>query len=86
MNNDFENIWVRIISNQNKTFYTKRKIPFTYHVNGNILRPNHTNHNISKKDFYKAFVELPISGPGVINSLVRGPAYVWSILNDERII
>ncbi len=29
---------------------------------------------------------MPVEGPGRINDLVRGPAYIWAILNDNRIV
>lgn len=81
----FVEIWKRIIAFENKEFKTISKLPFTYRINGNSLCPSRTEYNISKSDFEKAFDLVPIDGPGKINKLVRGPAYVWAILQDERI-
>jgi len=30
-------------------------------------------------------LEGPLEGPGAINRLVQGPAYVWAVLHDQRI-
>jgi hypothetical protein len=81
----FEEIWNRIIASQGKTFHTIKDLPFTYRIRGNALIPDRTGYQISKKDFERALKMVPISGPGKINYLVRGPAYVWAILHDQRI-
>ena len=39
-----------------------------------------------KSNIKKAYYKMPIKGPGEINNLVRGPAYIWVILNDSRIV
>jgi len=54
-------------------------------VNNGILT-SRTNHILSKSDIKKAYDKMPIKGPGEINNLVRGPAYIWAILNDNRIL
>jgi alpha-beta hydrolase superfamily lysophospholipase len=28
---------------------------------------------------------VPLDGPGLINHIARGPAYVWAVLHDPRI-
>jgi len=81
----FEEIWKRIVAYQGEEFLTIQGLPFTYRIIGNTLRPSRTVYNISKSDFKKAYRMFPIKGPGVINQIVRGPAYVWAILHDPRI-
>ena len=81
----FFEIWKRIIAYEGKEFRTISNLPFTYTINGNSLCPSRTEYNISKSDFAKAYELVPISGPGEITKLVRGPAYIWGILHDERI-
>jgi hypothetical protein len=55
----FEEIWRRIIAYQGETFRTITKLPFTYEVISDTLRPSRTRYQISKSDFQKAFGLLP---------------------------
>jgi len=81
----FIDIWQRIIINEGSTFKTKTEKEFTYKILGNGLITTRTEYKLSKGDFEKAYNMMPIDGPGVISNLVRGSAYIWSILNDNRI-
>lgn len=86
---DFEEIWNLILAYKGEIFYTKRGYPFTYKMVGNAIRPirngRKINQLIPEGDFQKVYPQLPIPGPGVINRFVRGPAFVWGILHDQRI-
>ena len=82
----FNEVWNKIISNEGNIFHTKLGLEFTYRINNDILIPSRTAYNIQKNEIKKAFDLLPLSGPGEINNIVRGPSYVWAILNDKRII
>lgn len=82
----FEEIWNWIISNEGETFKTKSGMEFTYKMNNDGLKTSRTDYKLSKTDFKKAYDMLPIDGPGKINNIVRGPAYIWAILNDKRIL
>jgi len=79
-------IWNKIIANEKNLFHTKTGLEFTYSINNNTLTPSRTEWNISKNDIEKAFNLLPLDGPGEINNILQGPAYVWALLNDNRII
>jgi hypothetical protein len=81
----FEQVWRRIVASEGKEFRTITNLPFTYELRGNSLRPSRTEYDISKADFAKAYALVPLAGPRKINNLVRGPAYTWAILHDERI-
>lgn len=81
----FENIWRRIREHEGDIFYTITGLKFTYSIEGDIFHPSRTDYNISKADFEKAYAMMPIKGPGGINNIVRGPAYVWAVLHDSRI-
>jgi|WetSurMetagenome_2_1015567.scaffolds.fasta_scaffold48977_2 hypothetical protein len=81
----FAEIWKRILACEGEEFKTTSNLPFSYEVTGNFLCPSRTDFNISKADFAKAYELVPINGPGVITKLVRGPAYIFAILHDERI-
>lgn len=82
----FDVVWKNIIFNEGQTFVTKSNIEFKYKVKGSAIIPDRTNYPLNKNDFKKAYNLLPLDGPGKINNIVRGPAYVWAILNDNRII
>jgi hypothetical protein len=81
----FPTVWNRIVANAGQPFTTKRGLPFTYSLEGDGLVPSRTDYQISRSDVEKAFKLVPIDGPGAINDMVRGPAYVWAILHDSRI-
>lgn len=82
---EFNLTWKRILTHSNETFYTKSGLEFTYHIKGDGFFPSRTTYRISKADFRKVHDIFPIEGPGVINDIVRGPAYVWAVLHDQRI-
>jgi hypothetical protein len=69
-----------------KEFRTKTGLPFTYQVAGTSVVPDRTGYPLHVSNFRTAFGLLPLSGPGQINTLVRGPAYVYAILTDRRIV
>jgi hypothetical protein len=81
----FTEIWKRIIACEGEEFRTITNLPFTYEVRGDYLRPSRTEYNISKSEVAKAYSLVPLSGPGDISKLVRGPSYIYAILDDERI-
>ena len=82
----FATVWRRIVVHAGKTFWTKQTCPFTYEVEGDNVKPAGKNRNIPRKDLQDAFDKYPISGPGAINRTHQGPAYIWGILHDQRII
>lgn len=79
-------VWNKIISFAGESFYTKSGLEFKYVVKGNTIIPDRTNYPLSKNEVKKAYELMPLKGPGEINNVVRGPAYIWAILNDERIL
>jgi hypothetical protein len=79
-------IWDKIVSNQGKTFYTLRKLQFTYKVEGNYLKTSRTDYTLSKTDFEIALNYYPYESPSILKDKIQGPSYVWGILHDERII
>lgn len=81
----FDTIWENIVSNAGEQFHTKRKLPFTYKIVNSSVVPDRTNFPLAKSNFEKASRIGDLSGPGQINRLVMGPAYVYAILTDERI-
>ena len=81
----FDEIWNLIVSHAGEPFSTKTGLQFTYGIEGNRLCLNSNTYRISKNDFEKAYSMLPINGPGEIGEMVRGPSYVWAILQNRRI-
>ena len=81
-----DQVWTRIRSLAGEIFHTKTGEPFTYSVDGNNLVPSRTEYTISQGDFGKALALVPLDGPGQINDIVRGPAYIWGILHDARVL
>ena len=84
-NTPFEEIWSRIVDHAGETFHTITGLELTYEVDGDGFYPSRTYYRISKTDFRKAYQMVPIDGPGKINEMVGGPAYIWAVLHDQRI-
>lgn len=83
--NLFNEVWDRIIKNEGAILKTKTGLEFAYQVCNEGVITSRTSYKLSKSDFKKAFDMMPLDGPGRINDIVRGPAYIWAILNDKRI-
>src|SRR5271167_1487264 len=81
----FDPIWRRIVSCTGQEFKTVSGLPFTYEVNGRVLRVSRANQDLPRSEFEKPYKLMPLTGPGQINRIVRGPAYVYAILTDPRI-
>jgi hypothetical protein len=80
-----DDVWTRLKLMEGHQFETKTGMPFTFEISGEVLHPSRTQYNVSKADFRKALRLVPFDGPGVINNVVRGPAYVWAVLHDKRV-
>lgn len=80
-----DTVWSRMKSLEGEQFETKTGLPFTFEISGDIFHPSRTRYNISKADLGKALDLVPLEGPGLVSQLVRGPAYIWAVLHDERI-
>jgi hypothetical protein len=80
-----DDVWRRLREFEGRGFETKTGKPFTYEISGDVLHPSRTKYNVSKGEFRKALEFVPFDGPGAVNRLVRGPAYVWAVLHDTRI-
>lgn len=81
----FETIWENIVHCSGQKFFTKSGLPFTYQILNNSVVTSRTNYPLSKSQFEKAAKIPHLIGPGQINHLVRGPAYIYAILTDSRI-
>ena len=81
----FNEVYKRIKAHQGQIFLTKTGLEFKYTINGNGFYPSRTQYRISISDIEKAYRMVPFDGPGVVNDIVRGPAYLWAVLHDKRI-
>jgi len=81
----FNLVWSRITQLTGGRFATKTGLPFVFRIEGSWLVPNRTEYKIHLTDFERAYALVPFEGPGKINTMCRGPAYVWAILHDARI-
>jgi hypothetical protein len=82
---DFDAVWQRIVAAAGKQFRTKRGLPFTHSISGTTVVPDRTGYPLHVSQFRIAFERMPVDGPGEINALVRGSAYVYAIMTDPRI-
>ena len=80
-----DDVWRRLKALEGREFETKTGKPFTFDISGDVFHPSRTQYNVAKADFLKALDLVPFDGPGVINRLIRGPAYVWAVLHDRRV-
>ena len=80
-----DSVWKRIVALEGQGFHTISGKPFTYSVDGDAFIPSRTDYRLSKGNLAKALAFVPFAGPGVVNQLVRGPAYVWAVLHDPRV-
>jgi hypothetical protein len=81
----FAVIWGRIAALQGEQFATISGLPFTYRVDGDALYPSRTEYRLSRSNVEKAYARVPIPSPGAISNEIRGPSYIWAILNDQRV-
>lgn len=81
----FEAIWENIVRCSGQKFFNKTGLPFTYQIIDDSVITSRTNYSLSKEQFKKAAEISYLIGPGQINHLVRGPAYIYAILADSRI-
>lgn len=82
-------LWQLLIDHQNKTFYTMKKLPFTYNVKGGEIFVDRRSKSITKATFEQALNKLKanpeqIKGPKSLN--VFGAPYVWAILKTFEIV
>lgn len=80
-----DDVWHRLKGLEGHDFETKTGKPFTFEISGDVFHPSRTRYNVAKADIRKALDLVPFDGPGVINRIVRGPAYVWAVLHDRRV-
>lgn len=84
-----DTLWQLLEEHQNETFYTMKKLPFTYTVKGGEIFVDRRSKSITKATFGQALDKLnenpgKITGPKSLN--VFGAPYVWAILKTFDIV
>lgn len=82
---DFTSVWSRVEAHAGEEFRTVRGLPFRYRVTSAHVVPDRTRYPLHRSQLETAYQHRPLSGPGQLNDLVRGPSYVYAILTDPRI-
>jgi hypothetical protein len=86
----FTDVWNNIAVHEGAVFHTITGLPFTYRMENDCLLPIRNGvpirQSLTRQNFENAFGLLPFNSPGAINNTIRGPAYVYALLHDPRIM
>ena len=87
-NISIDSVWQLLTEHQGETFYTMKKLPFTYVVKGGELFVDRRSKSITKATFEQALNKLRenplITGPKSLN--VFGAPYVWALFKAFQIV
>jgi len=73
----FNEVWQRVAELEGREFKQVQGKTFTYKLTGNSVVPNTTNIIIPRTQFEKAWLRMPVTGPGAINDLIA-PSYLFA--------
>lgn len=85
-----ENLWDTLICHQGETFYTVKKLPFTYQIRGGEFFTDRKKKSITKATFEQAFQKIQeddehrITGPKSLCCF--GGPYVWAMFKALGIV
>ncbi|MDO4303141.1 MAG: hypothetical protein Q4D94_04445 [Bacillota bacterium] len=82
-------LWQQLMEHQNETFYTMKKLPFSYVVKGGEIFVDRRSKSITKATFQQALDRLiqnpgSITGPKALN--VFGAPYIWALLKAFGVV
>ena len=82
-------LWQLLSEHQNETFYTVKKLPFSYVIKGGELFVDRRNKSITKATFKQALDRLreepdKVTGPKSLN--VFGAPYIWALFQAFEIV
>ncbi|SIR90416.1 hypothetical protein [Micromonospora avicenniae] len=83
---NIDSIWNAIALHAGQDFRTVTGLPFRYVVDGDRLMPDRTDYWIHRSQVHAALELWPVTGPGALNKVVRGPSYLYALLADRRIM
>ncbi len=82
---DIDSFWRKLKEYEGEIFHTVTGLEFTYSFESeNAIKVSRAEQLLTKNNFNKAIEHLPLDGPGEISKIVRGSAYVFSLLTDSR--
>jgi len=85
-----ENLWEVLVLHQGETFYTVKKLPFTYQIKGGEFFTDRKKKSITKSTFEQAFqkiqedAEHKITGPKSLCCF--GGPYVWAMFKALGVV
>lgn len=82
---DIDVVWTRMKKHAGQEFQTRSGLPFIYRIEENQFVTTRTDYPLAKSEFAKALEYIPIQKPADIQQIVRGPSYIYAVLNDSRI-
>lgn len=82
---NFEEVWGRIVAHAGETFHAHDGHEFTYKIDGDRFVADKPHQEINKSNFETAYKMVPIHRDALNEKIVKGPAYVWEVLHDQRI-
>lgn len=80
----FEEVWQNNQAHDGQQFHTVTGLPFTYQAREGYVRVSRARQNIGRADFQRAYALNP-RNVAILRDVVRGSAYVFSILRDPRV-
>ena len=78
-NLSYEDVWELIEKNEGKPFYTKRGIPFSYHISGTSIIIDGTRFSINNKMLRHVYQLWPVERPSDFDRSIQKSSYVWAI-------
>ncbi len=85
-----ENLWDVLIYYQGRTFYTVKRLPFTYQIKGGEFFTDRKKKSITKATFEQAFQKVQedkehrITGPKSLCCF--GGPYIWAVFKELGIV
>ena len=83
---NIDSIWNAITLHAGQDFRTVTGLPFRYVVAADRLMTDRTSYWIHRSQVQSALDLWPVTGPGALNKIVRGPSYLYALLADRRIM
>jgi hypothetical protein len=85
---DFDAVWARIVACAGQEFRTVTGRTFVYRIvsKGRAINVEHIRQKVYRTNFERVAPLIDrIDGPGSINTITRGAAYIFAILRDSRV-
>lgn len=78
-------LWDIVAEHEGETFYTAKKLSFTYRIKGGEMFTDRRERSITRSTFEKAYLKVKenpetVRGPKALN--VFGGPYVWAVLKQ----